>query len=143
MAVLLSGAIAASVTAILVLIGWRWREAELWQGALAGLVLGLLGAALMLRGSRRRPSPARYAVMGGFMGLLNTAFAIGAVLVAGAADLADAAVSRAVGLGVLVSGGLLIAAALPDPQRVLVVAVASTLSGVVAGLTFGLLARRA
>ena len=143
-AFLVSTAIAFATSAILLLIGWRFDTLDLFTGIAVGLALGFVGASVFLSPGKRvhrRPGPARYALAGGVMGLANFIAASAAVIVhpwlqeQAASSLWMKAIMAA-------TGGWMLAKAAADPERILVIAVASVISGVIAGWAYGATLRR-
>ena len=143
-AFLVSTAAAFAASALLLVAGWRFNTLDLFTGAAVGLVLGFVGASILIASGRRehrRPSPARYALGGAVMGFVN--FLAASAAVAAQPWLAQGMATSIWNKAVLaLTGGWMLARAAADPDRVLVIAVASVASGLVAGLVYSLMLRR-
>ena len=143
-AFLSSTLIAFAASALLLAIGWRFDTLDLFAGVGLGLVLGYVGASVLLSPNRRgprRPSPARYALAGAGMGFVNFLAASAAVLVQPwlQEEMAASLWMKAV---MALTGGWFLARAAADPGKVLIIAVSSMLSGLVAGWTYGVVLKR-
>lgn len=143
-AFLTSTLIAFAASLLMLFVGWRLDTLDLFAGIALGLALGFVGAAAFLprgRDRSRRPVPARYALAGGFMGLANFTAAGAAVLVQPWLQ-EDGASPVWMTTLMTLTGGWMLAKAAADPGRILVVAVASAVSGLIAGWVYGATLRR-
>ena len=132
------------VSGLLLAVGWRLDNLDAYAGAAAGLVLGFVAATVFLRPGRRRhdrPSPARYALAGAVAALVNLV-AAGSAVLAQPYLLARDGSGLWSGLLMVATGGWMVAKAAAEPGRLIVLAVATVASGLIAGFAYGLMLRR-